>query len=173
MSACNVQVIKQIGKYYNVPVGTVCYNTDKVLTTVLNKQSIEGFATIVLKLASSGGVKLSQEQMLLSYQWLEHLAMYVNQASANPAFALGFLKDINKALEKNTYLTGQSLSVADIAAYYVLYPIVKRLSVTELESVMHLSRWTRHIQAQPRVCTSQPPLTLNTLNLSILAPAVH
>ncbi|XP_047030889.1 eukaryotic translation elongation factor 1 epsilon-1 [Helicoverpa zea] len=173
MSVCNVEVIKQIGKYYNVPVGTVCYNTDKVLTTVLNKQSIEGFATIVLKLASSSGIKLNQEQMLLSYQWLEHIAMYANQAAANPAFAQGFLKDINKALEKNTYLTGQSLNVTDVAAYYVLYPLIERLSITEREGLMHLCRWTRHIQAQPRVCTNQAPLTLNTLNLSILAPAVH
>lgn len=32
MSVCNVEVIKQVGRYYNVPVGTVCYNTDKVIT---------------------------------------------------------------------------------------------------------------------------------------------
>lgn len=30
MTACNVDVIKLIGKYYNMPVGTICYNTDKV-----------------------------------------------------------------------------------------------------------------------------------------------
>lgn len=34
------------------------------------------------------------------------------------------LQDINKALEKNTYLTGQNLNVTDIAAFYVLYPLV-------------------------------------------------
>ncbi|KAH9642499.1 hypothetical protein HF086_008909 [Spodoptera exigua] len=132
MSACNVEVIKQVGRYYNVSVGTVCFNTDKVLTTVINKQSIEGFATIVLKLASLSGLQLSQEERLLSYQWLEHIAMYANQAAANPVFALGFLKDINKALEKTTYLTGQKLNVTDVAAYYVLYPLINSNPITGL-----------------------------------------
>lgn len=68
------------------------YNLFQVLTTVINKQSIEGFATIVLKLASLSGIQLGQEERLLSYQWLEHIAMYANQAAANPVFALGFLK---------------------------------------------------------------------------------
>ncbi|XP_035435228.2 eukaryotic translation elongation factor 1 epsilon-1 [Spodoptera frugiperda] len=172
MSACNVEVIKQVGKYYNVSVGTVCFNTDKVLTTVINKQSIEGFATIVLKLASLSGIQLSQEERLLSYQWLEHIAMYANQAAANPVFALGFLKDINKALEKTTYLTGHKLNVTDVAAYYVLYPLIERLSVSERESFMHVCRWIKHMQAQPKICTRQP-LPLNILNLTILAPAVH
>ncbi|XP_075981011.1 aaRS-interacting multifunctional protein 3 [Anticarsia gemmatalis] len=173
MSACNIDVIKSVGRYYNAPVGTVCYNTDKVLTTVLNKQSVEGFASIVLKLVSNAGIKLSQEQMLLSYQWLEHIAMYANQAAANPAFAKSFLQDINKALEKSTYLTGHSLTVTDIATYYVLYPLIERLSVTECEELIHLCRWTRHIQAQPKVCSNKPPLPLKTLNLTILAPAIH
>lgn len=66
----------------------------QVLTTVLNKQSLEGFGTIVLKLASSEVAKLSEEHKLLSYQWLEHIAMYASQAAANPAFAQGFLKVI-------------------------------------------------------------------------------
>lgn len=48
----------------------------------------------MLKLAVSGGVKLSQEQMLLSYQWLEHIAMYANQAATVPVFAKQFLKVI-------------------------------------------------------------------------------
>ncbi|CAB3234923.1 unnamed protein product [Arctia plantaginis] len=173
MTACNVEVIKSVGRYYNAPVGTVCYNTEKVLTTVLNKQNVEGFASIVLKLVTNAGIILSQEQMLLSYQWLEHIAMYANQAAVNPMFAKSFLKDINKALEINTYLTGQSLTVTDIAAYYVLYPLIERLSITECESLIHLCRWTRHIQAQPKVCNKRAPIQLNTLNLSILAPTIH
>ncbi|KAI8420228.1 hypothetical protein MSG28_008770 [Choristoneura fumiferana] len=92
MSICNVEVVKMVGKYLNVPVGTVCYNTEKVLTTVLNKQSIEGFATIIMHLVAQSGVKMSQEQSLLCYQWLEHISMYGNQAAANPAFAKSFLQ---------------------------------------------------------------------------------
>lgn len=30
MTACNVEVIKSVGRYYNAPVGTVCHNTEKV-----------------------------------------------------------------------------------------------------------------------------------------------
>ncbi|XP_073953875.1 aaRS-interacting multifunctional protein 3 [Choristoneura fumiferana] len=173
MSICNVEVVKMVGKYLNVPVGTVCYNTEKVLTTVLNKQSIEGFATIIMHLVAQSGVKMSQEQSLLCYQWLEHISMYGNQAAANPAFAKSFLQDINKALRMNTYLTGQALSVADVAAYHVLYPLLERLSILERESLLHLCRWSKHVQAQPKVCISRPPLPLNTLTLTLLAPAVH
>ncbi|XP_053614364.1 eukaryotic translation elongation factor 1 epsilon-1 isoform X2 [Plodia interpunctella] len=197
MSACNVEAIKLVGKYLNSSVGSVCYNTDKVnflsfffaqnfplpcflkititiaLTAVLDKQNVEGFATIVLWLASKSGVQMSQEQLLNSYQWLEHISMYSNQAATNPTFAKSFLQDINKALEKNTYLTGQFLNVTDVAAYYVLYPLIERLSVTERESLLHVCRWSKHIQSQPQVCTSKPPLHLNTLTLSVLAPAVH
>ncbi|XP_063830601.1 eukaryotic translation elongation factor 1 epsilon-1 [Ostrinia nubilalis] len=173
MCACTVEVVKLVGKYLNTPVGPICYNTDKVLTTVLDKQNVEGFASILLRLASKCGCPMSQEQTLLCYQWLEHIAMYSNQAITNPTFAKNFLQDINKALEKNTYLTGQFLTVADIAAYYVLYSILERLSVSERESLLHLCRWSKHIQAQPRVCASKPPLPLNTLTLCLLAPAVH
>lgn len=173
MTACNIEVIRSIGRYYNAPVGTICYNTDKVLTTVLNKQNVEGFASIILKLVINAGVKLNNEQMSLSYQWLEHVAMYANQAAINPVFAETFLKDINKALEKNTYLTGQVLTVTDIALYYVLYPIIKRLTIIECESLINLCRWMKHIEAQPKVCTNQAPLQLKTLNLSILAPLIH
>ncbi|KAI8420225.1 hypothetical protein MSG28_008770 [Choristoneura fumiferana] len=141
MSICNVEVVKMVGKYLNVPVGTVCYNTEKVLTTVLNKQSIEGFATIIMHLVAQSGVKMSQEQSLLCYQWLEHISMYGNQAAANPAFAKSFLQE--------------------------------RLSILERESLLHLCRWSKHVQAQPKVCISRPPLPLNTLTLTLLAPAVH
>ncbi|XP_013162629.1 PREDICTED: uncharacterized protein LOC106114091 isoform X1 [Papilio xuthus] len=168
-----MDVIKSVGKYLNTPVGTVCYNTDKVLTTVLDKENVEGFASIVLRLAAKSGTPMSQEQILLSYQWLEHIAMYGNQALANPTFAKNFLQGINKALAKNTYLTGQALTVADIAAYHALYPLIERLNVLEQELFMNVCRWSKHIQAQPRVCTNRPPLPLNTLTLSILAPAVH
>ncbi|KAJ0174078.1 hypothetical protein K1T71_010224 [Dendrolimus kikuchii] len=173
MTACNVDVIKMLGKYFNTSVGTVCYNTDKVLTTVLDSQNIEGFASIVLRLAAKSDSNTSRKETLLNYQWLEHIAMYANQAAANPTFAKSFLQDINKALEKNTYLTGQYLSVTDVAAYYVLYPILERLAVLERESIIHVCRWSRHIQAQPRVCMNKPPLPLKTLNLTVLAPSVH
>ncbi|XP_026763207.1 eukaryotic translation elongation factor 1 epsilon-1 [Galleria mellonella] len=172
MSACNVEVIKLIGKYLNTPVGPVCYNTDRVLTTVLDKQNVDGFASIVLRLVSKNENKMSQDKLLASYQWLEHIAMFSNQAITNPIFAKNFLQDINKALEKSTYLTGDFLNITDIAAYYVLYPLIERLTISERESLLHLCRWSKHIQAQPKVCASKPPLHLNTLTLSVLAPTV-
>ncbi|CAG9795794.1 unnamed protein product [Diatraea saccharalis] len=173
MCACNIDVIKLVGKYLNISVGPICYNSDKVITTVLDKQNVEGFATIVLRLAAKNGTSMSHEQMLLCYQWLEHIAMYSNQAVTNPIFAKSFLQDINKALEKNTYLTGQHLSIADVAAYYVLYCLIERLSIVEREAVLHVCRWLKHIQAQPKVCASKAPLPLNALSLSVLAPTVH
>ncbi|XP_026321027.1 eukaryotic translation elongation factor 1 epsilon-1 [Hyposmocoma kahamanoa] len=173
MSACSVDVIKLIGKYLNTPVGTVCYNTDKVLTTVFDKKNVEGFASIVLRLGQNSGADLSKEQLLLGYQWLEHIAMFANQAASNTVFARSFLEPINNALEENSYLTGQFLTVVDVAAYYVLYLLLERLSVTEKETLLHLCRWSKHIQAQPKVCASKPPLPMNTLHLSVLAPAAH
>lgn len=63
-----------------------------MLTTVLDKQNVEGFATIVLRLAAKNDPHTSQEQVLQNYQWLEHIAMYANQAASNPAFSKGFLE---------------------------------------------------------------------------------
>ncbi|XP_047521330.1 eukaryotic translation elongation factor 1 epsilon-1 [Pieris napi] len=168
-----MEVIKLVGKYLNVPVGPLCYNTDKIPTTVLDKQSVEGFATIILHLTSKSGYSLSQEELLLSYQWLEHIAMYSNQASSNPTFAKNFLQGINRALEKKSYLTGNNLTTTDIAVFYVVQPLVGNLTILEQESLLHLSRWCKHVQAQPRVCSHCAPIPLNTLNLHILAPAVH
>lgn len=45
-----------------------------------------------MRLVVQSGVKMSQEQALLCYQWLEHISMYGNQAAANPAFAKSFLQ---------------------------------------------------------------------------------
>ncbi|CAH2042456.1 unnamed protein product, partial [Iphiclides podalirius] len=168
-----MDVVKAVGKYLSTPVGTVCYNTDKVLTTVLDKENVEGFASIILKLALKSGSTMTQEQKLLSYQWLEHLAMYAKQAMLNPIFAKNFLQGINEALAKSTYLAGHVLTVTDIAAYHVLYPIIERLNIVEQESLLHVCRWSKHMQAQPKVCVNRSPLPLNTLTLSILAPAVH
>lgn len=66
----------------------------QVLTTILDKENVEGFASIILKLATKSGVTMSPEQRLLSYQWLEHLAVYSNQAVTNPTFAKNFLQVI-------------------------------------------------------------------------------
>ncbi|XP_059060838.1 eukaryotic translation elongation factor 1 epsilon-1 [Achroia grisella] len=173
MSACNTETIKLIGKYLNTPVGPVCYNTDRVLTTVLGKQNVYGFASIVLQLVSKSGVQMSQENLLLSYQWLEHIAIYSNQAVTNPILAKNFLQDINKALQRNTYLTGNFINIVDVATYYALYPLLERLPIYERESLLHLFRWSKHIQAQPKVCSSKPPLALNNLTLSVLAPIAH
>ncbi|XP_041984605.1 eukaryotic translation elongation factor 1 epsilon-1 [Aricia agestis] len=168
-----MDVIKQVGKYLNTPVGTLCYNTDKVLTTSLDKVNVEGFATIILRLAAKSNQSMNQEQVLLSYQWLEHISMYMNQAATNPAFAKNFLLGLNRTLEKNSYLTGSALTIADIAAYYVLHPIIERLSLSEQEQVINVCRWFKNVQARPKVCGSKKPVQLNTLTLSILAPAVH
>ncbi|XP_072942927.1 eukaryotic translation elongation factor 1 epsilon-1 [Epargyreus clarus] len=168
-----MDVVKTVAKYLNTPVGTVCYNTDRVLTTMLDNENIEGFASIILRLAERSAVKMSREQTLLCYQWLEHIAMYGNQAASNPVFAKNFLQEINRSLEKSTYLTGSYETVADVAAYHVLYPLIDNLTVSEQESLMHVCRWSKHIQSQPRVCQNKSPLQLNTLTLSILAPAAH
>lgn len=56
--------------------------------------------------------------------------------------------------------------------FYSLF-LQERMAIPERESIMHVCRWSRHIQAQPRVCINKPPLPLKTLNLAILIPAVH
>ncbi|XP_023942526.2 uncharacterized protein LOC112049025 isoform X2 [Bicyclus anynana] len=167
-----MDVVKVIGEYLNTPIGTVCYNTDRVLTTVLDKENVEGFATIILRLAAKIG-SMSQLQTLLSYQWLEHLSMYANQTHTNPIFAKTFLQGLNRSLQTNTFLTGNHMTIADVAAYHTIYPMMERLSFLEQESLVHVCRWMKHVQSQPRVCGKKTPLSLNTLNLSILAPALH
>lgn len=61
-----------------------------MLTTVFGKESVEGFASIILRLSAK--TILNQEQALLCYQWLEHAAMYANQAASNAIFAKAFLE---------------------------------------------------------------------------------
>ncbi|XP_028029479.1 eukaryotic translation elongation factor 1 epsilon-1 [Bombyx mandarina] len=173
MSTNNVDVIKMIGKYLDVSVGAVCYNTDKVPTAVLENKNVEGFVTIILSMVSKCGTASSEEQRLLTYQWLEYISMFSNQAVANSTFAFKFLQEINRALQCNTYLTGQFLTIADVALYYIVYPLLEHMSVAERDAFVHLCRWSKHIQAQPRVCNNRPPLPLNAVSLSVLAPAVH
>ncbi|XP_046970344.1 uncharacterized protein LOC124537515 [Vanessa cardui] len=168
-----MDVVKFVGKYLNIPVGPLCYNTDKVLTTVIDKENVEGFASILLRLAEKSGITMSLEQRLLSYQWLEHLAVYVNQAVTNPTFAKNFLQGINSTLKNSSFLTGNYLTIADIAAYHALYPLIERLTISEQESLLHVCRWSKHIQSKPKVRGSRTPIHFNTLLLTVLAPAVH
>lgn len=63
-----------------------------MLTTVFDKKNVEGFASIVLRLGQNSGADLSKEQLLLGYQWLEHIAMFANQAASNTVFARSFLE---------------------------------------------------------------------------------
>ncbi|KAL4703737.1 hypothetical protein ACJJTC_011725 [Scirpophaga incertulas] len=112
---------------------------------------------------------MSIEQSLSSYQWLEYMAMYSHQAALNPTFAKSFLQDINRALKCNTYLTGQFLTIADIAAYYVLYSLLERLSINERESYLHVCRWSKHIQAQPKCVCHQTPSTIEYIDFIIFS----
>ncbi|OWR53960.1 hypothetical protein KGM_208328 [Danaus plexippus plexippus] len=102
---------------------------------------------------------------------IKYVGKYLNTPVGQVCYSTD--KGINKALARNTYLTGHHLNVTDVAAYHVLYPLIEQLSITEQESLLHLCRWSKHIQAQPKVSGSRPPLSLNTILLSSFAPAVH
>lgn len=173
MGVCNVEVVKRVAKYLNVSTGTTCYNTEKVLTSIIDKEDVEGFATIILRLASKSGAKMTDQQTLLSYQWLEFLALYADQAALNPILAKTFLQDLNRYLTRNNYLTGQHITVTDVAAYHVLYSLLEKLTVAEQESMIALCRWFKHVQTKPQVTAGRTPLPLETLYLSVTAPAVH
>lgn len=79
----------------------------KVLTTSFGKENVEGFATIVLRLSSKSNHPMKQEEILISYQWLEHISMYANQALSNPAFAKSFLQVNSLVVTLSMLLTKQ------------------------------------------------------------------
>lgn len=83
--------------YFILKLNYINNNILQVLTTVLDKDNVEGFVSILLRLASRSGIVLSTEQRLLTYQWLEYSVLFADQALANSNTAKIFLQvNLNK-----------------------------------------------------------------------------
>lgn len=75
-------------------------------------------------------------------------------------------QELNKYFREHTFLVGHRISIADMAVYLAVAPIVDGLHVSDKERFVHLSRWFSHIQLTTSLRGNKPPVSFATLQLS-------
>ncbi|CDI79446.1 multisynthetase complex auxiliary component p43, putative, partial [Eimeria acervulina] len=61
------------------------------------------------------------------------------------------LNEFNSALERNTFLCGNSLTAADLVGMASVYAFMKKASQRDFQLLKHLTRWYNHMQSLPGI----------------------
>ncbi|XP_059607997.1 eukaryotic translation elongation factor 1 epsilon-1 [Phlebotomus argentipes] len=141
-----VEVVRKISNYLQVPAGNLSQSREKVVTRTLDdKTKVSGFCTVVSSLA---GKYRSVEEECLTRQWLEYCSLYVNSTclEGNRSHQRSVLEELNEYLATRSYFVGNSLSLADVAVFYSIATTVETLQNSDKEHFVHLSRWFDHVQ---------------------------
>nr|WIM57143.1 hypothetical protein [Exorista sorbillans] len=176
---CEVEAVSKIAKCLQVPVGKIQLNDEQVVTRVLNKKSITGFATILESLAKESKTDIAansrqnREIEAQVYQWIEFAVLYVAPGSKDKHIAQQLLKDFNKIFLKQSYLVGHFLTLADLAVFYAIFDLMKSLSPIEKENFLNVSRWFDHLQQMPEIRQDNNLLNFTTIYLHGWATGTH
>ncbi|XP_015123689.1 eukaryotic translation elongation factor 1 epsilon-1 [Diachasma alloeum] len=157
MVLCSIECVQRISQYLEIPPGKLQITQSNTIAAdnLVKNTTIEGFSSIIQAYAN-----LSKQQELhlgsdritqtLVRQWLEYAVMCVNYADI-PANTKRVLKELNIALRDNTYITGTSKTIADVALYYALHSIMSGLTCQEQAEYVHVSRWFDNVQQEAKL----------------------
>ncbi|XP_070150522.1 eukaryotic translation elongation factor 1 epsilon-1 [Polyergus mexicanus] len=171
MGLCNVECVERIAQYLDVPSKRLeVSNKNIILIPECEKNSppIQGFSTIIQALLASSKcsnmLSSEKEVQALTQQWLEYVAVCVNQADL-PVNAKRVFNELNTVLKDVPYITGTEKTIADVTLYYVLYSIMKGLSQQEKAQYIHVSRWFDNIQQEEKLRQDLDLISFNLLHL--------
>ncbi|XP_063981686.1 eukaryotic translation elongation factor 1 epsilon-1 [Diachasmimorpha longicaudata] len=174
MVLCSIECVQRISEYLEIPPGKlqITQNNTIAADNLVKNTSIEGFSTIIQAYAN-----LSKQQDLhlgnsdritqtLVRQWLEYAVMCINYADM-PANAKRVLKELNTVLRDNTYVTGTSKTIADVALYYALHSIMSALTCQEQAEHVHVSRWFDNVQQEAKLRQKLKVIQFDLMHLYI------
>ncbi|XP_043276788.1 eukaryotic translation elongation factor 1 epsilon-1 [Venturia canescens] len=151
MVLCSVDCVEKIAQYLGVPGRKIYMSENNIVASdnIVKNQTIEGFGTIVQALVKDsknqdvlGKNKIEQA---LTKQWLEYAVLYLNYGDI-PTNAKKILKELNGVLQKNTYICGTNLTIADIVFFHTLHPTMNNLTYQEKAQYINVSRWFDNVQ---------------------------
>lgn len=171
MAMSNIECVMRVAQYLDIHPGKLEISDKNILYAPecnTNLSPFRGFCTIIQILARkskcSNLLDSEREAQALSQQWLEYITVCVNHV-ALPLDIKRILKELNTALKDVTYITGTKKSIADVSLYYVLYPIMKGLSLQEKAQYIHVSRWFDNIQQEEKLRQELDLIPFNLLHL--------
>ncbi|KAG4076885.1 hypothetical protein HA402_015872 [Bradysia odoriphaga] len=169
---CDIESVNKIAKYLKVNAGKISYNSDKVITRSTKTENLSGFTSILNAIARESNVdcckSISTDDKLqcLVYQWIEYAFLFVAPAAKNKHVAATMLKELNGHLSTRSYVAGSTqLTVADLAIFFAIQPVMATLSPSEKENYINISRWYNHLQLQNLIRQGSPLINFSTLHL--------
>ncbi|XP_017758740.1 PREDICTED: eukaryotic translation elongation factor 1 epsilon-1, partial [Eufriesea mexicana] len=146
MVLCNVKCLERISNYLDISPLPMKINENELVT--------EGFSTMIQHLVEISKypdiLGTDNEMKALSRQWLEYAVVCVNFADIS-TIVKRVLQELNSALMCNTYLTGSKKTIADITLYYILYSIMRELTLPEKAQYVNVSRWFDNMQQEEKL----------------------
>ncbi|XP_065219230.1 eukaryotic translation elongation factor 1 epsilon-1 [Planococcus citri] len=148
------KILKSIASYLNVQNNAELEEVIKRKDTIIDDDK-SGLIWTVLYLTKKKRSSLlgkSYEDEIVVRQWLEYASThlsFISSLSSNDIQSI--LKEINAVLSDKVYLLSNTMTIADVVLYYMLYPVMSKLSLYDKECYIHLSRWFNHVQQDKRI----------------------
>lgn len=129
-------------------------NADVISILANGKPSLSGYATIAMKMAENHsliGDSQDAELQAAIWQWLEARTELYRTISQSR-----FMQMLNCHLSTNTFVAGNSLTIADILLYFATHSVVSACTCQELcTSYRNIARWFSYVQSDVLVSASE------------------
>ncbi|XP_017771882.1 PREDICTED: eukaryotic translation elongation factor 1 epsilon-1 [Nicrophorus vespilloides] len=170
MSSNYLSHLNQVATFMKVPPGKLTLGINNVPMHSHEGKTHRGFLNILYSYLPHSTKNLAgetSEEKAELYQWLEYSLIYVSQSP------LHYLSEINEFLTTRTYFVAQTLTIADVLLYYILYNVMENLTYLEKEKYINLSRWFDNMQQNPELRQKNKLVDFNTNYLAAISPARH
>lgn len=102
----------------------------QVITRSTKTENLSGFTAILNAIARESSVDCAKsiatddKLQCLVYQWIEYAFLFVAPAAKNKHVASTMLKEFNGHLSTRSYVVGTQLTVADLAIFFAIHPVM-------------------------------------------------
>lgn len=138
---------------------------DKTPGLVVNKARVEGVMPILAHLATKADTILGTTNLerALVRQWVQFQFGCLD-LNEKKELNLNF-KKLNAALETSTYLAGERQTAADVLLYHGIHGVMSEMGYQDKERYVHLSRWFRAQQQEPKLRRGKTQLDFSRTRL--------
>jgi len=132
---------------------------------VVNKKRVEGVMPIVSHLGSKEPSLLGDSTLekALVRQWVNFQFGCLDLADRRELWRQ--LRSVDSCLENSTFLAGEQKTAADILLFHGIHSAVSKLDFQEKERCIHLSRWFRALQQDPKLRRGKKLVTFSRTRL--------
>jgi len=140
-------------------------SVDQVPTMVVNKSQLAGVMPILSHLKTKNETILgtSNLEKALVRQWIQFQFGCLTLGDKKET-DLQF-KKLNENLSNKSFLAGENLTAADVLLFHGIHGVFSEMTYQEKDKFVHLSRWFRNIQQDPKLRRGKPVVAFSRSKL--------